>query len=143
MYINKVQIIGNITKNPELKALPSGVKVSTISVATNRVWKDQNGSKQESVEFHDIIAFGKQAETIAQYMTKGNQIFVEGRLQTRSWESSDGQKRYKTEIVLESFQFGNNKTQEKKEVKEEKVQDGVNQDISYPEEEINVDDIPF
>jgi len=105
MYLNKATIIGNLTRDPELKALPSGQNVVNFSVATNRVWKDKEGAKQEQAEFHNVVAFGKQAETIAQYMKKGSQILVEGRLQTRSWEA-DGVKKYATEIILEQFQFG-------------------------------------
>lgn len=105
MYLNKILIIGNLTRDPELKALPSGMKVTSFSVATNRTWKDQNGQKQEQVEFHNIVCFGKQAEVISQWMKKGSQIYVEGRLQTRTWEK-DGQKNYRTEIVVETFQFG-------------------------------------
>lgn len=147
MYLNKVQLIGNLTRDPELKALPSGVKVCNFSIATNRTWKDANGAKQEAVEFHNVIAFGRTAEVIAQYVLKGHQIFVEGRLQTRSWDK-DGVKMYRTEIMVENFQFGN------------KPRDGAapaqarNDDhdqstpadedtIEYPEEEINTEDIPF
>jgi len=109
IYLNKITIIGNLTKEPELKALPSGTKVVNFSVATNRTWKDAQGIKQEDVEFHNVIVFGKQAETVKQYFNKGDQIFIEGRLQTRSWEV-EGKKNYRTEIVLESFQFGNKNT---------------------------------
>lgn len=105
MNLNKVLIIGNITKDLELKATTGGTQVLNFSVATNRTWKDKEGNKQEDSEFHNVVAFGKQAETINQYMHKGDSIYVEGRLQTRSWEA-DGVKKYKTEIVLESFQFG-------------------------------------
>ena len=115
MNLNKVTLIGNITKDIELKSLPSGMKVASFGLATNRTWKDKEGNKQEQAEFHSIIAFGKQAETISQYCGKGDQLFIEGRIQTRSWEKEDGTKAYKTEIVLESFQFGNKI--EKKETK--------------------------
>ena len=105
--LNKVTLIGNITKDIELKALPSGMKVASFGLATNRTWIDSNGGKKESVDFHNIISFGKQAEVIAQYCKKGDQLFIEGRIQTRSWENKEGNKQYKTEIILESFQFGN------------------------------------
>jgi len=106
--LNKVILIGNITREIELKALPSGMKVSSFGIATNRTWKDNNGKKQEQAEFHNLIAFGKQAETIQQYCKKGDQLYIEGRLQTRTWEDkTSGEKKYKTEIILESFQFGN------------------------------------
>jgi single-strand DNA-binding protein len=105
MNLNKVILIGNITKDVELKALPSGMPVVSFGLATNRSWKDAQGSKQETVEFHNILAFGKQADVIRQYCGKGDQLYIEGRLQTRSWET-DGKKHYKTEIVVENFQFG-------------------------------------
>ena len=106
MYLNKVFLIGNLTRDPELKALPTGTKVVSVALATNRVWKDQNGAKKESVEYHNVVAFGRQAETIAQYCKKGSSLYIEGRLQTRTWEGQDGKKNYKTEIILDSFQFG-------------------------------------
>lgn len=138
MYLNKAIIIGNITKDPELKSLPSGIKVCSFSVATNRVWKDNNGQKQESVDFHNIIVFGKQAENTATYMKKGSQIAIEGRLQTRSWDK-DGQKMYRTEIVAENVQFGNKseKTQEKVEGEDHTAIDENGVDLNDRE------DIPF
>lgn len=105
MYLNKATIIGNLTRDPELKALPSGQNVASFSVATNRTWKDKDGQKQEDVEYHNIVVFGKTAENVARYMKKGSQILIEGRIQTRSWEK-DGEKKYRTEIVAESVQFG-------------------------------------
>lgn len=105
MNLNKVFIIGNLTRDPELRSLLSGASVVNFSVATNRIWKDQQGQKQEQVEFHNVVAFGRQAEIINQYLTKGSMVMVEGRLQTRNWEK-DGVKHYRTEIVAESVQFG-------------------------------------
>jgi len=108
MYLNKTTIIGNLTRNPELKALPSGDKVANFSLATNRTWKDKQGNKQEEVEYHNCVVFGRQAETIAQYMVKGSQLLIEGRLKTSSWDdTTSGKKMYKTEIIVESSQFGN------------------------------------
>ena len=106
MYFNKAILIGNLTRDPEVKALPSGVKVTSFSIATNRVWKDKNGVKQENTEYHNIVTFGRQAEVIGQYLKKGASILVEGRIQTRSWDDAAGVKKYRTEIVLENFQFG-------------------------------------
>lgn len=148
MYLNKAFIIGNITRDPELKSLPSGIQVTSFSVATNRVWKDKNGAKQESTDYHNIVVFGKQAETVAQYMKKGSNILVEGRMQTRSWES-DGKKMYRTEIVADRVQFGQksggssyqDKTTSDDQSKNSKAD---NMDtIEYPTEEINPEDIPF
>ena len=143
MYINKVMIMGNLCKDPELKALPSGTKVVNFSIATNRVWYNDKKEKQEAVEYHNIVAFGKQAETIDQYVKKGDSLLVEGRLQTRSWET-DGVKKYATEIIMEKFQFGQKKNNAPKEA--QKPQDlgkAGNTDIDYPDEDINPDEIPF
>ena len=105
MYLNRATIIGNLTRDPELKALPAGSSVASFGVATNRTWKDQNGEKKEASEFHNIVVFGRQADTCAQYLKKGQQVLVEGRLQTRSWDK-DGVKQYRTEIVADRVQFG-------------------------------------
>ena len=108
MYLNKAIVIGNLTRDPELKALPSGVKVCTFSIATNRVWKDlTTGGRKEAVDYHNIVVFDRQAETSAQYLRKGQNALVEGRMQTRSWDAQDGTKKYRTEIVADSVQFGN------------------------------------
>lgn len=149
MYLNEVKIIGNITNDLELKALPSGIKVLQFSVATNKKFKDKNGDKKETTEFHNVVSFGKQAETIAQYMQKGNQIFITGELQTRSWEDKDtGKKMYKTEIFLNQFQFGNNnKTNPKDEYRNQPIGDVSNgndiDNMNYPDDDINPEDIPF
>lgn len=155
MYLNKAILVGNITRDPELKALPSGIKVCSFSLATNRVWKDKNGAKQESADFHNIVVFGNQAESTAQYMKKGSQVMIEGRIQTRSWEK-DGVKRYTTEIVADRVQFGNkpaNATPSRSELEdygvdtdEKKPTQGpvpMAEGIEYPEEDINPEDIPF
>lgn len=105
MYINKAMVFGNLTRDPEMKALPSGMNVTSFSVATNRVYNDRDGNKQEQVEYHNITVFGRQAETSAQYLKKGSSAYIEGRLQTRSWEK-DGVKHYRTEIVADRVQFG-------------------------------------
>jgi len=105
MYLNKAIVIGNLTRDPELKSLPSGMKVTSFSLATNRVWKDKDGNKQESADYHNVVVFGRQAETSAQYLKKGSNALVEGRMQTRSWES-EGVKKYRTEIVADRVQFG-------------------------------------
>jgi single-strand DNA-binding protein len=107
MYINKAIIVGNLVRDPELKSLPTGQKVCSFSVATNRTWKDANGAKQEAVDYHNIACFGKQAEIVAQWMKKGSQIYVEGRMTTRSWDDKDtGKKMYRTEVIAENVQFG-------------------------------------
>lgn len=137
MYLNKVMIYGNLTRDPEMKALPSGQNVTSMSIATNRVWKDKDGKQQEEVEYHNIVVFGKQAENCAKYLTKGSGAYVEGRLQTRSWEK-DGVKMYRTEIVAETVQFGSkpNNTASTSTKDESALPD-------YPEDEIKPEDIPF
>lgn len=106
MYINKAIIAGNVTRDPELRSLPSGIKIASFSVATNRFWKDATtGERKEMAEYHNIVVFGRQAENCAQYVKKGSQVCLEGRIQTRSWEQ-DGQKKYRTEIIAENVQFG-------------------------------------
>lgn len=155
MYLNRAIVIGNLTRDPELRSLPSGIKVASFSVATNRVWKDKNGAKQESADYHNVVVFGRQAETTGQYLKKGSSVLVEGRMQTRSWDGQDGQKKYRTEIVADRVQFGSRsggggstggggQSQDKKEAgtAEGKGQGPVDT-IEYPEEEINPEDIPF
>jgi single-strand DNA-binding protein len=145
MFVNKAIIVGNLTKDPELKSLPSGSKVCNFSIATNRKWKTKEGLIQEDVEFHNIVVFGKQAENVAKYMTKGSQLYVEGRIQTRSWEDKNGTKRYTTEIIAEMTQFGAKRSEStnttSKPQKSQETQESS--DVEYPEDEINPDDIPF
>ncbi len=149
MYLNKAIIIGNLTRDPEIKALPSGVKVASFSVATNRVWKDKNGVKQENVDYHNVVVFGRQADIVGQYMKKGSSILVEGRMQTRSWDDAGGTKKYRTEIIADRIQFGPRKeggapggyspAGAPADDDHKKAMDT----IEYPEEEINPEDIPF
>jgi single-strand DNA-binding protein len=103
MNLNKAMLIGNLTRDPEVKTTPSGQNVANFSVATNRVWTNAQGQKQEAVEFHNIVAWGKLAEICGQYLGKGRKVYVEGRLQTRDWQGQDGVKRYRTEIVAENM----------------------------------------
>jgi len=148
MYLNKAMIYGNLTRDPELKALPSGMNVCSFSLATNRVYNDRDGNRQEAVDYHNIVVFGKQAENCAKYLSKGNGAYVEGRLQTRSWESN-GQKHYRTEVVADRVQFGPKNgggggavpaaSSEKKAPADDKAPATPD----YPEEEINPEDIPF
>jgi single-strand DNA-binding protein len=144
MYLNKAIIIGNLTRDPELKALPSGVNVASFSLATNRTYKDKDGNKQESVDYHNIVVFGKQAENVGKYMSKGSSILIEGRMQTRSWEDKDGVKRYRTEIIAESTQFGPRRDNDNRSTSKNTTKKNEDIDtIDYPDEEINPDDIPF
>ena len=147
MYLNKAMIYGNLTRDPEMKALPSGMQVCSMSLATNRVYTDRDGKKQENTDYHNVVVFGKQAETSSKWLTKGSGVYVEGRLQTRSWDK-DGQKQYRTEIVADRVQFGPKSsggggapnapmgTNPQDDSKAPALPD-------YPEEEINPEDIPF
>lgn len=104
--LNKVFLVGNLGRDPEVRSTPSGQSVATFSVATSRKWRDRDGNRQEQTEWHNVVCWGKQAEIAGQYLTKGKQVFVEGRLQTRSWDDKNsGEKRYKTEIICENFQM--------------------------------------
>jgi len=104
--LNKVLLIGNLGKDPEMRSLPSGQAVASFTLATSRRWRDKNGQKQEQTEWHQIVVFGKQAEIAGQYLTKGKQIYIEGRIQTRSWDDRQtGEKKYRTEIVCDNFQM--------------------------------------
>ena len=161
MYLNKALIIGNLTRDPEMKALPSGMTVTSFSVATNRVWKDKNGAKQEAADYHNVVVFGRQAETSAQYLKKGSNVLVEGRMQTRSWDGPDGKKNYRTEVIADTIQFGSRPTDgagsgsygnggassgaATSAKKADDTGNALNQldSIEYPEEEINPEDIPF
>lgn len=147
MYLNKAIIYGNLTRDPEIKALPSGMQVCSFGIATNRVYKDRDGKRVEATDYHNIVVFGRQAETSAQYLKKGAGAFIEGRLQTQSWEK-DGVKQYRTEIVADRVQFGPRvgggapTTGEAPQGQNNAPapQQGAPE---YPEEEINPEDIPF
>jgi len=136
--MNKVILIGNLTKDPELRTTPSGVSVTKVGIATNKKWIDQQGNKQEKAEFHNVVMWRGLAETFAKYMTKGSKCLIEGELQTRKWEDKDGITRYSTEIIANNVEFLGEKKQqeEKRDIREEDV-------APVEEEEINIEDIPF
>lgn len=103
--VNKVIVVGRLGSDPEVKTIAQGQTVARLSVATSEVWNDKNGQKQERTEWHRIVVWGRQAENCGKHLSKGRQVYVEGRLQTRSWEDAQGQKKYSTEIVATSVQF--------------------------------------
>lgn len=103
MDLNKAMIVGRLTRDPEMRTTPSGTNVVSFSVATNFYWKDQSGQRQEKVEFHNVVAWRKLAETIVQYLRKGSRVYIEGRLQTRQWQAQDGTNRNRTEIVADNM----------------------------------------
>lgn len=145
MYLNKAMLYGNLTRDPELKALPSGMQVCSFSLATNRVYNDRDGKRQEATDYHNVVVFGKQGENCAKYLTKGSSTYVEGRLQTRSWDK-DGQKQYRTEVIADRVQFGPKSGGSSAPQAAGGDKGGDNRESAlpeYPEEEINPEDIPF
>ncbi|MDZ7798747.1 MAG: single-stranded DNA-binding protein [Patescibacteria group bacterium] len=141
MDLNKAQIIGNLTRDPEVRSTTSGQSVASFGVATNRVWKDKaSGERKSSAEFHNIVAWGRLAEICQQYLKKGSKVYFEGRLQTRSWEDPSGVKKYRTEIVAQNMIMLDKKGEGPSGAG---ANQGQNQKNKPEEEEINVDDIPF
>ena len=142
---SKAIIIGNLTRDPELRSTPSGTQVCSFSVAVNRSYKDKNGETKEDVSFIDCTMWGRPAETIAQYAKKGTAILVSGRLEQRSYETKDGQKRSRTEIVVEEFNFlggrSDNSATYSSESAQAEAADIVPDDI--PEEQIDLSEVPF
>lgn len=153
MNLNKIYLIGNLTRDPETRALPSGQSVTTFGMATNRTWKNQSGEKQVQAEFHNIVAFGRLAEIAQQYLTKGKMALIEGRIQTRSWQGQDGVKRNRTEIVVEGMQLGPRGSGEgstspagnTEQAPASTAPETPLETIEYPDDgdAINPDDIPF
>ncbi|HRN96310.1 MAG TPA: single-stranded DNA-binding protein [Candidatus Levybacteria bacterium] len=153
--LNRVELIGNLTRDPELRYTPQGTAVCTIGIATNRTWQTENGEKKEDVEFHRVIAWNKLAELCSQLLTKGRKVYVEGRLQTRSWTAQDGAQKSLTEIVINDMLILDSKRSvDASEGVDEIPEDEPSQAASKPvakkkekqapvEEEINPDDIPF
>lgn len=148
MNLNKVFLVGNLTKDPETRALPSGQQVTSFGLATNRFYTDKSGQKQKQAEFHNIVLFGRLAEIASQYLNKGAMVLIEGRLQTRNWKDSTGVTKYRTEIVGERMQLGprsgEKNTSSQKEPDHEESQSMPQEEIPIIEEgEIDVKDIPF
>lgn len=157
--LNRVQLIGNLTRDPELRYTPSGTAVCSFGLATNRSWNTDSGEKHEETEFHRIVAWNKLAELCSQFLVKGRKVYVEGRLQTRSWTSQDNQQRSVTEIVIDDMILLDSQGQrassekseriEEKPEKEKKATKAKKEDeesASEPvpsEEDVSPDDIPF
>ncbi len=154
MNFNKVILIGNLTRDVDLRVTPDGIPVATLGVATNRVWIDKTGKKQEEVEFHNVILWGRQAELAKQYLSKGRLVMIEGRLRTRSWDDKQtGQKRYRTEIIAERIQYGPRQNiaediKDQTEKTEDKIPE-ILDEIQLEEEQIpevvqnEINDVPF
>ena len=143
MNLNKVLLIGRLTRDPETKALPSGQSVTNFGLATDRFYNDKSGQKQQQTEFHNIVAFGKLADIASQYLNKGSLVLIEGRLQTRSWKDNSGNQKYRTEILAERLQMGP-KSASKTISQQKEPEQKPKEDIPVIEEnEIDVKDIPF
>jgi len=162
MSLNRVQLIGNLTRDPEIKQIPGGTTVATFGVATNFNWTDQSGAKQSKAEFHNVVAWRKLAEICGQFLRKGSKVFVEGRLQTRDWEAEDGTKRYRTEIVADNmimldrkgdFEGGSGGSyagasvdREPAGIKNSKTEDAPANEVAQepaPAGDVSIDDLPF
>lgn len=143
MYsLNRAELIGNLTADPEIKQFQNGNEIASFSVATNYTYKDQTGEKHDKPEYHRIVAFGKLADIIKKYLKKGSKVFVDGRLQTRSWEAEDGTKRFMTEIVLQSLIMLSSKSPESGK-KFENDEPGA-EPVEYKQEDAaTLDDLPF
>ncbi len=157
--LNKVMLIGNVVRDPEIRTIPSGQSVAAISVATNRSWNDASGELQKAVEYTDIVAWGKLAEIAGQILKKGRKVYIEGRLQTRNWEGQDNIKRYKTEVIASDLIVldrpqginvnGNSEATTVPNMEEavakmpEPVAQAVSATPATPAEEIDIEDIPF
>jgi len=137
MNLNKVILVGRLTRDPETRSLPSGQQVANFGLATSRVFNDKSGQKQETTEFHNIVFFGRTAEIVSQYLKKGSLALIEGRLQTRSWQDNDNNKKYRTEIIGERLQLGPRSSGETSKVEEIPIIQ------KEDEEEIDIKDIPF
>lgn len=142
MNLNKVFILGRLTADPQLRTTPTGTQVASFGLATNRVWSDKAGAKQQDVEFHNVVVWSRQAEIASQFLTKGSLVLIEGRLKTRSWQDKQGQNRKTTEIICEKMQLGPRLAAKPpeapavNEVKEELPEINV-------DEEIKPEDLPF
>lgn len=153
MYsLNRSQLIGNVTREPEIRQTTGGQTVASFSIATNRVWMDKAGQKQEKADFHNVVVWGKLAEICQQYVKKGKKIYVEGRMQTRDWEGEDGVKRYRSEIVVENMILldrsgapSEENIGMERESNSAAIKPSASAATSAPvkEEEMSLDDLPF
>ncbi|MBI5401727.1 single-stranded DNA-binding protein [Candidatus Wolfebacteria bacterium] len=159
MDLNKVFIIGRLTADPQFRTIPSGQQVANFSVATNRVWKDKAGARQEEVEYHNIVVWGRQAEVASQFLSKGSMVMIEGRLRSRTWQNQQGQNQKTTEVISEKLQLGPRSAGFNKGTAAQPVsqKEGLSADrqgidtapqtdlpqIDINEEEIKSEDLPF
>ena len=154
MSLNRAQVIGNLTRDPEVKNTSTGRAVVNFSVATSRRWTDTAGQSQEQTEYHNIVAFGKLADICGQYLRKGGKVYVDGRLQTRSWEGEDGVKRYRTEIILDNMIMLDKKGDSTESFSANRQPAGIDKPVEddlptmseggvMPAKEVAVEDLPF
>lgn len=152
MNVNKVLLVGRLTRDPEVRSTTSGQSVSSVSIATNRFWTDKSGQKQEQTEYHNVVLWGRLAEIAGQYLTKGQEAYFEGRLQTRSYTTKDGAEKKITEVVAENMQFGSRPqgtaTQPPRQASSPSQQSPVNEDIPTinlddEQDEVKIEDVPF
>lgn len=150
MDLNKVMLIGRLTRDPESRTTPQGVTVCNFSIATSRAWKDQQGNPQERTEFHNIVAWRRLGEICAQYLAKGRQIYLEGHLETRSWEDQTGQKKYRTEVIADNMIMLGNKSDSPARSTQQSAQEvqpspamAMAGSVPAADEEIRIEDIPF
>jgi len=143
MDLNKVMLIGRLTRDPEVRTTPTGQSVASFAIATNRAWKDKQGAKQEKVEYHNIVAWRKLAEIIQQYVKKGSRLYIEGRLETRSWNDQTGVKKYRTEIVADNMIMLDTKGGSSSLPRPAPSTAVPEPSVNNPDEEISVEDIPF
>lgn len=147
MDLNRATILGRLTRDPEVKTTPSGQSVCTLSLATNRVWTDNSGVKQERAEYHNCVLWGKLAEIAGNYLTKGRKVYLEGRIETRDWTGQDGVKRFRTEIVVDNLIMldGGNRNESIPNQNNNSISNDSesSQNTISKEDEIKVEDIPF
>ncbi|PIS41769.1 MAG: single-stranded DNA-binding protein [Candidatus Kerfeldbacteria bacterium CG08_land_8_20_14_0_20_42_7] len=143
MNLNKVQLIGNLTRDPEIRTTPTGQNVASFSVATSRRWTDKEGQSKEQTEFHNLVAWRKLADIIGQYVKKGSKVYVEGHLQTRNWEDQQGAKKYRTEIIVDNLIMLDRKGESGGNPFTGNADNSTAQPEPTAEHEINVEDIPF
>jgi len=143
MNLNKVFILGRLTADPQLRTTPTGQQVASFGVATNRIWNDKTGSRQQEVEYHNVVVWGRQAEIVSQFLTKGSLILVEGRMRTRTWQNKQGQNQRTTEIIGERIQLGPRPGQNQpKETPEAPIKEDLPA-IDINEEDVKAEDLPF
>lgn len=147
MNLNKVILVGRVVADPEIRSTPSGQQVCSFRMATNRVWKDKENQRQESTEFHNIVLWQNLAEIASRFLTKGSLVLIEGRLQTRSWEDSSGNKRYRTEVIGERMQLGPRAAGKEIPAEEGQAKENSSKQEEIPvideEEEIDIKDVPL